>query len=284
MGAINRMKDPEAKSHSIAQKLSNISKEMNISYRYVSINFFIERMISRILTTPLKDKLIFKGGYVGLRVYNSKRYTVDLDAVLQSIKDKKRLELLQKAIESDIGDGVWFKLERQENLPLQTVRGGIKQVYRVGLGISPENITKSAIVQLDIGFGDSITPNPIDVKTSSILEEGEISWKVYPVEAIIAEKLHAFICRDGGSSRAKDLYDLSFYLPQAKKEKLKLAIKSCFKYRKTALPENLYEAMKTYEFSLVRRAWNKVTSVLSEKVHFETCLNTVLENLKRLRL
>ena len=145
MGTPNRMKGPEAKARSIAQRLSNISKEMNISYRYMSTNFFIERMVSRILTTPLKDKLIFKGGYVGLRVYDSKRYTVDLDAVLQSIKDKNRLELLQKAIESDISDGVWFKLERQEDLPLQTIRGGIKQVYRVGLGIPPENTTKTAL-------------------------------------------------------------------------------------------------------------------------------------------
>ncbi len=200
------MKGPEAKARSIAQRLSNISKEINISYRYVSTNFFIERMVARILTTPLRDKLIFKGGYVGLRVYDSKRYTVDLDAVLQSIKDKKRLELLQKAIESDIGDGVWFNLERQEDLPLQTIRSGIKQVYRVGLGVLPENKTKAAVVQLDIGFGDSIAPGSIDTKISSILGECEISWKVYPVEAIIAEKLHAFICRDGGSSRGKNLF------------------------------------------------------------------------------
>ena len=64
------MKDPKAKARSIAQRLSNISKEMNISYRYVSTNFFIERMAARVLTTPLKDKLIFKGGYVGLRVFS----------------------------------------------------------------------------------------------------------------------------------------------------------------------------------------------------------------------
>ena len=281
MGDSNRMKDLEAKARSIAQRLSNISKEMNISYRYVSTSFFIERMVARILATSLKDKLIFKGGYVGLRVYDSKRYTVDLDAVLNSIKDKSRLELLQKSIESDLGDGVWFKLERQEDLPLQTIPGGIKQVYRVGLGVPPGNMTKAAVVQFDISFEDSIVPNPIDVKISSILGEGEISWKVYPVETIIAEKLHAFICRDGGSSRAKDLYDLSFYLPQAKKENLKLALKSCFEYRKTNLPENLYETMKAYEFSLVRKSWNKVTSVVSGKVDFEICLNTVLENLKK---
>ena len=100
---------------------------------------------------------------------------------------------------------------------------------------------------------------------------------------IIAEKLHVFICRDGGSSRAKDLYDLSFYLPQVKKN-IKLAIQGCFEYRKTELPPNLHETMKAYEFSLVKKSWNKVTSVVAEKVDFETCLNTVLENLKRLNL
>ena len=90
----------------------------------------------------------------------------------------------------------------------------------------------------------------------------------------------------GTSNRMKDpkAKTRSIYLPQAKKESLKLAIKSCFEYRKTDLPENLYETMKAYDFFLVKKSWNKVTSVVAEKVDFETCLNTVLENLKRLNL
>lgn len=284
MGASYGMKDKEKLARSITSKLSNISREKNIAYRYVATNFYIERMIARILTTPLKDELIFKGGYVGLRVYESQRYTVDLDAVIKSIKNKKQLNSLQKAIESDIGDGVWFKLENEEELPLQTYAGGIKQIYRVGLGERPEKISKASVVHFDIGFDDAIIPAPKNVKISSILGNEEISWKVYPIETIIAEKLHAFIFRDGGSSRAKDLYDLSFYVPKAKEKTLKKAIQACFKQRKTELPKSIFETMKFYDFFLVEKSWNKVTSVVSEKIDFESCLEKVLENLKKLNL
>jgi len=276
--------DKEIQARSISSKLSNISKEKNIAYRYVSINFFIERMIARILTTPLKDDLIFKGGYVGLRVYNSKRYTVDLDAVLNSKNSKEQLSILQEAIESDLHDGVWFKLEREESLPLQTNRGGMKQIYRVGLGKVPGNLSRASVIHFDIGFDDVIIPDPIDMKTSFILGEGDISWKVYPVETIIAEKLHAFIFREGGSSRAKDLYDLSFYLPQANLNNLKLAVKACFKHRETKVPESIYKTMKGYDFSLVKKSWNKVSSVVLQGSEFDYCLEKVLQNLKKMGL
>ena len=122
MGTSNGM-NKENLARTIASRLLNISKEKNIAYRYVAINFFIERMVARILASSLKDALIFKGGYVGLRVYDSKRYTVDLDAVLNSNQSKRNLDSLQKAIESDLNDGVWFKFEGQEKLPLQKICG-----------------------------------------------------------------------------------------------------------------------------------------------------------------
>ena len=278
------MKKEEDKIQSIKSKLSNISKEQNISYRYVSTNFFIERMVARILTTSLKDELVFKGGYVGLRVYNSKRYTIDLDAVLKSVNDKNRLSMLINAIESNLNDGVWFKFERQEKIPLQANYGGIKQVYRTGLGKPLKNLSKAAVVELDISFNDVITPEPLEIKTSSIFDNLDLSWKIYPIEAIIAEKLHAFIARDGGSSRAKDLYDLSFYLPQADKNSLKLAIKNCFEHRKTHLPDSIYKTMNSYDFLLVKKSWNKVTSVISEEISFDQCLNEVLKTLKKINL
>ncbi len=271
-------------ARSIANRLSNISKEKNIAYRYVAMSFFIERMVARILTSPLKDDLIFKGGYVGLRVYDSKRYTVDLDAVLNSNQSKENLDSLQKAIESDLDDGVWFKFEGQEKLPLQSYRGGIKLIYRAGLGEPPKNVSKAVKVHFDIGFSDAIIPDPVLQKTSTIFGDGEISWRVYPVETMIAEKVHAFIFRDGGSSRAKDLYDLSFYLPKADQKNLEKAIKACFNHRETDLPESVYETMKSYDFFLVKKSWNKVSSVISEKTDFESCLDIVLQNLKNLKL
>jgi predicted nucleotidyltransferase component of viral defense system len=277
-------KEKEIQARSISDKLKNISNETKVAYRYTAINFFIERMVARILTSTLKDDLVFKGGYVGLKVYNTQRYTIDLDAVLNSKAHEGRLSELKEAIESDLLDGVWFQFEKEEKLPHQTYKGGIKQVYRAGLGVKPGNISRAVVVHFDIGFGDSIVPAPVSTEMTLMLSQGSLSWRVYPVETIIAEKLHAFIFRDGGSSRAKDMYDLAFYLPQADTEDLKLALESCFKHRKTDLPENIFETMKSYDFEVARLAWKNIFTAPTKEKSFEFCLGAVLDNLERMSL
>jgi hypothetical protein len=45
--------------------------------------FLIERLVARLIADKkLSQNLVFKGGFVGLRVYDSPRYTIDLDALL----------------------------------------------------------------------------------------------------------------------------------------------------------------------------------------------------------
>ena len=229
----------------------------------------------------MQDHLIFKGGYVSLRVYNSQRYTIDLDAITLN---KNLTEILKKvtlAVESDIGDGTWFKLQEKQNLLTQGENKGTRQIYRSGLGKMPKDISKCDVVHFDIGFGDVVVPEPVGVQTQSILEEESLSWKVYSIESIIAEKIHAFISRNGDNSRSKDIFDLAFFLPKSDPELLKEAIKACFKYRNTTLPKSIYKKMYSFDFTLTSKGWSKATSSLIEKVTFESCLEKVLKELKQ---
>jgi len=49
--------------------------------------------------------------------------------------------------------------------------------------------------------------------TPSLSEHEPFSWSIYPPEYIIADKFHATFSRQGQSTRAKDIYDLSLLLP-----------------------------------------------------------------------
>ena len=74
-------KEDQAKS--ITAKLSKISRTTGINYQSISTTFLLERLLARLVADKkLAKSLVFKGGYVGLRVYNSNRYTIDLDALL----------------------------------------------------------------------------------------------------------------------------------------------------------------------------------------------------------
>ncbi len=70
-------------ARSVTQKLSNLAIKQGSTYQNLATEFLIERLIVRLTSNKkLYSSLIFKGGYVGLRIYESPRYTIDLDALL----------------------------------------------------------------------------------------------------------------------------------------------------------------------------------------------------------
>ncbi len=118
----------------------------------------------------LSQHLVFKGGFVGLRVYGSSRYTIDLDALLVKANLESILERTRQKAESDAGDSVWFRFEKQERLMTQGEYGGVRQSYRAGIGEILPDLTRAQNIRFDLGIGDPITPGPqkADAKTLGI--------------------------------------------------------------------------------------------------------------------
>ncbi len=70
------------------------------------------------------------------------------------------------------------------------------------------------IHNFDLGIGGPITPGPIDKETEGLLEKNPIHWQVYPIETVIAEKIHALVDRGADNSRSKDIFDLHLFFPK----------------------------------------------------------------------
>ena len=247
---------------SIRQKLSNLSQKQGVSYQYIATSFLLERLVARIVSdSKLYKSIVFKGGYVALRIYESSRYTIDLDALLLKTHIRETLEQVRKASEKDIGDAVWFRFEKEIDLKTQGEYGGIRQVFRAGIGEMPKNIIRAQVIHFDLGIGDPIVPQPIKINMSELIGKQELSWVVYSIEAMIAEKIHALVDREGGSSRSKDIFDLAHFLPKANKPLLKKALKACFNYRDTKRPENLADFISRIDTALLKRGWLIYTSL-----------------------
>jgi hypothetical protein len=123
------------KGKSIRQKLSTLSKEMGVDYKDLETVFMIERLLARLTADNLLARnLIFKGGFVGLKIYESPRYTVDLDALVLNSNIDETLEKVKQQAEIDLNDGVWFGFEGQIDLATQGEYGGIRHSYRAGIG------------------------------------------------------------------------------------------------------------------------------------------------------
>jgi hypothetical protein len=64
-------------------------------------------------------------------------------------------------------------------------------------------------VQIDVGFGDAVTPEPTEVSFPLLLPDNPApSIRVYPKETVIAEKLEAIVSLGMANSRMKDYFDL----------------------------------------------------------------------------
>ncbi len=268
---------------SISAKLSTIAKSNKLPYQTISMAFFLERLLARLVSdSKLSKSLVFKGGYVGLRVYESPRYTIDLDALLLNANINDTLKRTSKAAETDIGDGTWFVLESQTDLKTQGEYGGVRQVFRAGMGEQLEDVRRAQVIHFDVGIGDPITPGPVPVKTKELLSNDELSWLVYPVETIIAEKLQTLMDRGGGNSRSKDMYDLYYYLPQADGKTLKTAVQKCFSFRKTPIPLDPGGLLSKMDFTLMKKGWKSATSSLKNAPEFDEAVDRVVDELKRL--
>lgn len=75
-------------------------------------------------------------------------------------------------------------------------------------------------MQLDVGFGDAVTPGPEEATFPTLLEDLPAPrLRVYPRENVIAEKLEAAVTLDMANSRMKDLFDLRMQDPAGRRGK-----------------------------------------------------------------
>lgn len=268
----------KAKGHSVRQKLVNLSLDLGIPYPNLETAFMLERLVARLVADEtLLRHLVFKGGFVGLRVYDSLRYTVDVDALVIKADVGSTLERTRERAESDIENGVWFRFEDQVDLATQGEYGGVRQVYRAGVGEVLKNLKKARVVHFDVGIGDPVTPGPLAITTPSLVSPNEdLSWSVYPIETIIAEKLHALIAHGNINSRSKDVYDLAAFLPKANAEVLGEALKRCFDHRSTELPQNLSATLRAIDTKNLERGWISATASIPDKPQFKATFEAIV--------
>jgi predicted nucleotidyltransferase component of viral defense system len=97
--------------------------------------------------------------------------------------------------------------------------------------------TIAQVLMMDIGFGDVVTPSPIDLYFPILLDYlPSVNIMAYSLETVIAEKMHAIVDLADQSSRMKDYYDLYNILTKEKydREILQEAIENTFENRHTS--------------------------------------------------
>ncbi|HET9240375.1 MAG TPA: nucleotidyl transferase AbiEii/AbiGii toxin family protein [Oligoflexus sp.] len=269
---------PQIKS--IEAKILNISRTTGRSSMETRTLFLLERAVARILLDSLlQDHLVFKGGYVALRIYQSTRFTSDIDAVIKGLSPEEAIQRIKNAVDHDMGDGAWFVWEGEDTLQTQGEYGGRRLTFRAGIGDIPAKLKNALIVNIDLGIGDPVTPGPFKTETTCTLGEGSLSWQVYPIETMLAEKIHALVVLGDNNSRSKDVYDIDLFWPQANIENLRLALEATFNFRGDRVPKSFADTIRSIDTTLLKRGWVTATLSLKERPKFESVMESLLEKI-----
>ena len=219
---------------SILAKLLNCAKQSNIDFNRILLLYFQERFLHRLSISEYCDRLILKGGvlFYGAHLQNA-RPTRDIDFLGRNFSNNADSILLaiQQIAKIKVNDGVVFDVNEIKLMPItQTAEyEGIRIKIPIRLDSAIQNL------QVDIGFGDWISPAPKSFDFPLLLDSNSFSILAYSWESVIAEKFEAIVKFSYLNSRLKDFYDIYFLLTHHNFDgrQLKNAISKTFQCRQT---------------------------------------------------
>jgi hypothetical protein len=151
------------------------------------------------------------------------------------------VDLVRQCLEVEVpADGLVFSPEVQaQPIVVDGQYPGTRVVLRAHLAGARVRL------QLDIGIGDSVVPEPGWVDYPTLLDLPQPRVLAYAPATAVAEKIHAMVVWGLANSRMKDYHDLWFLATKVGFDgpELTAALVSTFERRATALPSVLPAAL-----------------------------------------
>ena len=202
---------PKNVAASVRQRLMNRAREDGQDFQLILIRYALERLVLRLSRSSYAKKFILKGAtlfYVWNPVSHAYRPTRDLDFLMRGENSVEILEtIFRSVIETEVSpDGLFFDKKSVKVTPIREDKqyGGLR-VQILAL------LERAKIpLQIDVGFGDQISPDPEQITFPSLLGQESARLAAYPKETVIAEKLEAMVSLGEANSRMKDFYDILF--------------------------------------------------------------------------
>lgn len=240
---------PTNTAASVKQRLLNRARAQKEDFNLLLIKYALERVLYRIGQSPHRYGLVLKGALLfELWTDQTHRPTRDADFLSQG---ENTLERFQKVFEeicelTVADDGLRF-----DAASVKVGRIKEDQDYE-GIRVTFLGYLENARlpVQIDIGFGDAITPEPVWTSYPTLLENPSPILLAYPRETVVAEKFEAMVKLGIANTRMKDFHDLKTLasLFPFSSPSLSEAIRRTFERRKTRLPQETLPTTLTPEF------------------------------------
>ena len=229
------------KAASIHVRLLNRAKARGEDFNLVLTRYALERFLYRLsLVPPAREAYWLKGALLfDLWFDVPHRPTRDADFLGFGPADTEVLAAtIREICAVEVDDGMQYD---PASVGIEEIReearyGGLRVQLMGKLG------NARCPVQLDVGYGDAVTPGPEEAVYPTLLDDQPPPrLHVYPRATVVAEKLEAIVSLGMANSRMKDYFDLRALAHEGAldADQLAEAIAATFARRQTPLPEDL---------------------------------------------
>ncbi|MFD4662258.1 nucleotidyl transferase AbiEii/AbiGii toxin family protein [Streptomyces halstedii] len=186
--------------------LRNLARRNGRSTDEVMVEYVLERFLYRLGSSPLgREHFILKGGLL-LAHFGARRMTRDIDILGHAFsgEEAEMIRRIAAIATTEVDDGVTY-----DSATLRTVPIREEDEYH-GLRLSmAASIARARLkLQLDISFGDPVTPGPQIINYPQQLTPDSFQLFGYPLATVIAEKLSTAISLGDLNTRDRDYADL----------------------------------------------------------------------------
>jgi len=211
-------KKPTNTAASVRARLLNVAKQGGEDFHYVLTRYALERLLVRLARSAHRDAFLLKGAML-FRAWSPTLHR----AIFR--------HLCGVQVEDD---GVTFdpKGVAAQRIKEDADYEGVRVTMRASIG------TAKLDLQIDIGFGDAVTPEATEIDFPTLLGAEPLRIRAYPRETVVAEKVEAMAHLGIANSRMKDFFDVWFLARTFPFEGrvLSEALRATFGRRRTPIP------------------------------------------------
>lgn len=189
--------------------IRNMSQKTGVKPEVLFRKYMMERFLERISLSEYNERFILKGGMLIVGVMGIEaRTTMDMDTTVKGIPvtmdNMERIitEISNIALE----DNVKFRIKRASVIMEEAEYPGVR------FSMDAELDGTVIPMKMDVSTGDVITPKEISYSYKLMFEDRTIPIMAYPIETVLAEKLHAVISKGTAGTRMRDFYDIDMLL------------------------------------------------------------------------
>ena len=192
---------------SVRQRLQNAARETNRPFQEMLGYYAMERFLYRLACSSYAGKFVLKGALM-FRVWNApaSRPTKDIDLLGRMENTVETVvPVFRDVCGQEVGpDGIVFHAETVAGVTIKEDAdyAGVRVTFLATLQNS------RVAMQVDVGFGDVVTPAAVTTNYPTILDFPAPRLRGYSRETAVAEKFEAMVKLALLNSRMKDFYDI----------------------------------------------------------------------------